>query len=88
MSQARRLSMGTASGRKERQFGPRQNADGPWPRLRAVVKAGQQGRPVDAAELGELITAAGRTPPSRVGRAESTTYALATALRDRLAEES
>jgi hypothetical protein len=27
MSQARRLSMGTASGRKERQFGPRQSPE-------------------------------------------------------------
>jgi hypothetical protein len=87
MSQARRLTHGTASGRKERQFGPRQNASGPWPRLRAVIKAGQGGKPVDLAELSQLIEAAGRTPPSRVGRAESTTYALATALRNRLTQE-
>lgn len=87
MSQARRLTHGTASGRKERQFGPRRNTSGPWPRLRAVIKAGQGGKPVDLAELGELIEAAGHTPPSRVGRAESTTYALALALRNRLTQE-
>jgi hypothetical protein len=87
VTSARWLTTGHDSGHTPRRYS-KGNIDGPWPRLRAVIKAGQGGKPISLGELGELIEAAGKTPPSRVGRAESTTYALALALRERLTKES
>lgn len=83
MSEARRLSLGKGPTGKARKA-DRGVSDGPWPRLRAVLREEAAGKPVDLDELDELIARAGRTPAGRVYRTESVTYARATALRDRL----
>jgi hypothetical protein len=85
MSQARRLTLGDTNHTQERDRRLRGIQDGPWPRLRAILRDADRGRPIDPNELAALIEAAGKTPPNRVYRSESTIYARARALAATLA---
>jgi hypothetical protein len=87
MGQARRLTLGDKNHTQERDRRLRGVQDGPWPRLRAILRDADRGRSIDRGELAQLIEAAGKTPPSRVYRSESTIYARARALMTTLDEK-